>query len=63
MAISGITPGNIYATNSQPMQSITQHKQNGNRSISMSDIDAQGSSVVSTPSSTAKVGSKVDFTV
>ncbi len=63
MAISGITPGNIYATNSQPMQSITQHKQNGNRSISMSDIDAQGSSVVSTPSPTAKVGSKVDFTV
>ena len=63
MAVSGITPGSIYATNSQPLQSITQHKQNTHQTISMSDIDAQGSSVASAPSSTGKVGSKVDFTV
>jgi hypothetical protein len=63
MAISGITPGSIYATNAQPLQSITQHKQNASHSISMSDIDAQGSSVASAPSSTGKVGSKVNFTV
>jgi hypothetical protein len=63
MAISGITPGSIYATNSQPLQSISQHKQNTHHSISMSDIDAQGSSVASAPSSTGKVGSKVNLTV
>ena len=39
MAISGITPGSIYATNSQPLQSMSQHKQNAHHSISMSDID------------------------
>ena len=49
MAVSGITPGSIYATNSQPLQSITQHKQNNHQTISMSDIDAQGSSVASAP--------------
>ncbi len=63
MAISGITPGSIYATNSQPLQSVSQHKQNTHHSISMSDIDAQGSSVASAPSSTGKVGSKVNLTV
>jgi hypothetical protein len=63
MAISGITPGSIYATNSQPLQSMSQHKQNAHHSISMSDIAAQGSSVASAPSSTGKVGSKVNFTV
>ncbi len=63
MAISGITPGSIYATTSQPLQSISQHKQNTHHSSSMSDIDAQGSSVASAPSSSGKVGSKVNLTV
>jgi hypothetical protein len=63
MAVSGLTPGSIYATNSQPLQSISQHKQNTHHSISLSDIDAQGSSVASAPSSTGKVGSKVNLTV
>jgi hypothetical protein len=63
MAISGITPGSIYATNSQPLQSMSQHKQNAHPSSSLSDIDAQGSSIASAPSSTGKVGSKVNFTV
>jgi hypothetical protein len=62
MAISGITPGSIYATNSQPLQSMSQHK-NTHHSTSLSDIDAQGSSVASAPSSSGKVGSKVNFTV
>jgi hypothetical protein len=63
MAISGITPRSIYAASSQPLQSISQHKQNAHNSISLSDIDAQGSSVSSTPSSSGKVGSKVNLTV
>lgn len=63
MAISGITPGSIYATNSQPLQSISQHKQNSHHSSSLSDIDAQGSSIASTPSASGKVGSKVNLTV
>ena len=63
MAISGITPGSIYAASSQPLQSISQHKQNAHQSISLSDIDAQGSSVASTPSASGKVGSKVNLTV
>ncbi len=62
MAVSGITPGSIYAASSQPLQSISQHKQNTHHSISMSDIDAQGSSVASAPSPTGKVGSKVNLT-
>jgi len=63
MAISGITPGSIYAASSQPLQSISQHKQNAHNSSSLSDIDAQGSSVASTPSSSGKVGSKINLTV
>lgn len=63
MAISGVTPGSIYAASSQPLQSISQHKQNAHHSMSMSDIDAQGSSVASTPSASGKVGSKINLTV
>lgn len=62
MAISGISPGGIYATNQQPLSSLSQHKQNTHHSTSLSDIDVQGSSVGSPPSSTGKLGSKVDFT-
>ena len=63
MAISGITPASIYAASSQPLQSISQHKQNNQTSPSISDIDAQGSSLASTPSPTGKVGRKIDITV
>ena len=61
MAISGISPGGIYATSQQPLQSVSQHK-HGHQSTSLSDIDAQSSSVASPPSSTGKVGSKIDVT-
>ena len=62
MAISGVTPGGIYATSQQPLQSVSQHKHGGHHSTSLSDIDAQGSSVASSPSSTGKIGSKLNIT-
>jgi hypothetical protein len=62
MAISGVTPGGINATSQPPLSSISQHKHGGHQSNSMSNIDAFGSSVVSPPSSTGKVGSKINVT-
>jgi len=62
MAISAVTPGGIYATSQQPLTSLSQHKHSANRLTSLSDIDAQGSSVATTPSSTGKVGSKINIT-
>jgi len=62
MAISGVTPGSINATGQPPLTSISQHKHGRHNSTSLSDIDAQGSSVATTPSSTGKVGSKINIT-
>jgi len=62
MAITGVAPGGIYATSQQPLSTVSQHKHGGHHSTSLSDIDAQGSSVASSPSSTGKVGSKIDVT-
>ncbi len=61
MAISGVSAAGIYASsNPQPTQSISQHKHGGQHSIS--DVDGQGSSVATAPSSSGKVGSKVNIT-
>ena len=62
MAISGVTPGGIYATSQPPLQSVGQHKHGAQHYTSMSDIDAQGSSVASPPSASGKVGSKINMT-
>jgi len=63
MAISAVSAAGIYTAGQQPVQSASQHKHGGHPSFSISDIDAQGSSVAMAPSSTGKVGSKVDVTV
>ena len=64
MAISAVSAAGIYTAGQQPVQSASQHKHGGHHpSFSISDIDAQGSSVATAPSSTGKVGSKVDVTV
>lgn len=63
MAISAVSAAGIYAGSQPPVQSITQQKHGGHQSHSISDIDAQGSSVATAPSSTGKVGSKVDIRV
>jgi hypothetical protein len=62
MAISGVTPGSIYATSQPTLSSVSQHKHGSHQSNSMSNIDALGSSVASAPSSTGKVGSKINLT-
>jgi hypothetical protein len=62
MSIPGITPGSLYATSQQPLSSISQHKHSSQQPQSLSDIDAQGSSVASPPSATGKVGSKLNIT-
>jgi len=62
MAISGVSPGGVYATSQQPLPSASHYKHSGQHSTSISDIDAQGSSVASPPSSTGKIGSKLNVT-
>ncbi len=61
MAISGISPSGIYTPSQQPVQPLSPQKHGAHHTRSLSDIDAQGSSVASAPSSTGKVGSKVDI--
>jgi hypothetical protein len=63
MAVSGVSSVSAYVMSQQPVQSVSQHKHGGQHSHSLSDVDAQGSSVASAPSSTGKIGSKVDITV
>jgi hypothetical protein len=64
MAMSGISAAGFQASSQQAVQSLGTHKHGGHhRSTSLSDIDAQGSSLASAASSSGKVGSKVDVTV
>ena len=60
MTISGISAAGSQPSSQQAVQSLGQHKHGGHHSHSLSDIDAQGSSVTSALSSTGKVGGKVD---
>jgi len=62
MAVSAVSAAGAYSA-SQPLPSVSQHKHNGKQMPSLSDIDAQGSSVATPPSATGKIGSKVDLTV
>jgi hypothetical protein len=63
MVMSGISAVSPQASSQQAMQTLGPHKHGGHHhSASLSDIDAQGSSLASAASSTGKVGSKVDLT-
>jgi hypothetical protein len=64
MAVSGISAASagVSAPSQPTLSSIGHHKHGGHHSHSLTDIDAQGSSVASTPSSTGKIGSKLDLT-
>jgi hypothetical protein len=59
MAIAAMSAG-IQTTSQQSMQTVGQHKHGGHRA-SLSDVDAQGSSVATAASSTGKIGSKIDL--
>jgi hypothetical protein len=62
MAVSGVSPVSAYAV-SQQVQSLSPHKHGSRHASSLSDVDAQSSSVATSASSTKRVGGKVDITV
>jgi hypothetical protein len=64
MAVSGISAASAGASapSQPPLSSISHHKHGGHHSHSLTDIDAQGSSIASPPSFTGKIGSKLDVT-
>jgi len=62
MAVSGISTAGAYAASQQPQQSAGPHK-HSRHAPSISDVDAQGSSIATAPSATGKIGSKVDISV
>ena len=57
MASAAMAAAGIRTMSQQSMQTVGQHKHSR---TSMSDIDAQGSSVATPASSTGKIGSKID---
>ena len=61
MSTSTVNSASLSATAQRPLQSVGHHK-HGHHSHSLSDIDAQGSSIASAPSSSGKIGSKVNVT-
>jgi hypothetical protein len=61
MAVSGISSASFSAASQHAAQSPSHHKHGGHRPQSLTDIDAAGSSVASAPSTTGKIGSKVDI--
>jgi hypothetical protein len=60
MAISGIAAAGFHAGGAQSTQSAA-HKQGGRHANSLTDIDSAGSSMASPPSTTGKIGSKIDI--
>jgi hypothetical protein len=62
MAISGLSLASSHASSQHTAQSSAHHKHGGHHSVSLSDIDAAGSSVASQPSPTGKTGSAIDVT-
>ncbi len=57
MAPAAMSAAGIQTTSQQSMQTAGRHK---HAHASLSDIDAQGSSVATAASSTGKIGSKID---
>jgi hypothetical protein len=63
MAVSGISlAASAHVSSQQAASTSSRHRQNGQRTPSMTDIDAQGSSVASAPSATGKIGSRINIT-
>jgi hypothetical protein len=61
MASSAILSAAVSASLQSP-NSLGPYKHSGHHSRPLTDIDAQGSSVAAAPSSSGKVGSKLDVT-
>jgi len=64
MALSAISSHSTsQASGAQSSQAAGHHRHGGHHAKSISDTDAQSSSVASAPSSTGRIGSKLDVTV
>jgi len=64
MALSAIfAHASSQASGAQPSQAATHHRHGGHSAKSISDVDAQSSSVAAAPSATGRIGSKLDVTV
>jgi len=63
MSISAISSPGSHAASQQAVQSLASHKHGGRHSHSITDIDAQSSSIASPPSTSGKIGTKLDVTV
>jgi hypothetical protein len=65
MSVSGISATlnsqAMTAQAAQAAQAAGPHRHNGRRVASLTDIDAQGSSMASPPSSTGKLGSRINI--
>jgi hypothetical protein len=63
MNVSGISGAmGSHSASQQVSPSSAAHRHHGHQVRSTSDIDVQGSSVASAPSSTGKIGSKINIT-
>ncbi len=63
MAVSGISSAaSSHVTSQQIASTSSRHQQSGQRAPSLTDIDAQGSSLMSAPTATGKIGSKINIT-
>jgi hypothetical protein len=62
MVIPGISAAGIQPSSQQAMQPLGQHKHGRHHTQSISDLDAQSSSVASAPSPTGKIGSNINIT-
>jgi hypothetical protein len=64
MAVSGIfVTASAAVSAQQTLQPQSPHKHGHHRTGSITDVDAQSSSIATAPGSTGKIGSKVDITV
>ncbi|HML07125.1 MAG TPA: hypothetical protein VK430_03225 [Xanthobacteraceae bacterium] len=64
MSVSAISSaaGAGHMSSLHATQASGHHRHGGRHAQSISDVDAQGSSVASPPSPTGKIGSKIDVT-
>jgi hypothetical protein len=63
MAVSGVSAAGAYAPSQGPVQTSGQHKHGKHHAQSISDVDAQSSSVATAASKGGAAGSKVDISV
>jgi len=62
MPVSALSSPGSHAASQQAVQSLASHKHGGRHWHSISDIDAQSSSIASPPSASGKIGTKLDIT-